>query len=215
MAVKNTDPKTKPLISKENAQNRPETIQWETVLGVSAFREQIGNSAVKRRCLLCPVCRNTSRKNGRSFLMSVAGRNITSFAENAKGAASRASVPPLFTAHTIYRKGEQDNDRLSEQHSRKAGNHQGKRYFSAFTRKTKNPRGLLLCKRPRGCCFILPLRFFLFGLRLPLLALQDKGCGENLHRQSPFSYIFRGFAFSYTWGSAASMIQYVTAEPHL
>ena len=44
--------------------------------------------------------------------MSVAGRNITSFAGNAKGAASRASVPPLFTAHTIYRKGEQDNDRL-------------------------------------------------------------------------------------------------------
>ena len=61
--------------------------------------------------------------------MSVAGRNITSFAGNAKGAASRASVPPLFTAHTIYRKGEQDNDRLSEQHSRKAGNHQGKRDY--------------------------------------------------------------------------------------
>ena len=59
--------------------------------------------------------------------MSVAGRNTTSFAGNAKGAASRASVPPLSTAHTIYRKGEQDNDRLSEQHFRKAGNHQGKR----------------------------------------------------------------------------------------
>ena len=115
----------KPLISKENAQNRPEAIQRETVLGVSAFREQIGNSAAKRRCLLCPVCRNTSRENGRSFLMSVAGRNITSFAGNAKGAASRASVPPLSNARTIYRKGEQDNDRLSEQHSRKAGNHQG------------------------------------------------------------------------------------------
>ena len=82
--------KVKPLISKENAQNRPETIQRETVLGVSAFREQIGNSAVKRRCPLCPVCRNTSRKNGRSFLMSVAGRNTTRFAGNAKGAASRA-----------------------------------------------------------------------------------------------------------------------------
>ena len=36
-------------------------------------------------------------------------------------------MPPLSTAHTIYRKGEQDNDRLSEQHFRKAGNHQGKR----------------------------------------------------------------------------------------
>ena len=40
---KDTAAKTKPLISKENAQNRPETIQRETVLGVSAFREQIGN----------------------------------------------------------------------------------------------------------------------------------------------------------------------------
>ena len=122
---KDTAAKTKPLISKENAQNRPETIQRGQVLGVSAFREQIGNSAAKRRCLLCPVCRNTSRKNGRSFLMSVAGRNITSFAGNAKGAASRASVPPLSNSRTIYRKGEQDNDRLSKQHSHKAGNHQG------------------------------------------------------------------------------------------
>ena len=40
---KDTAAKTKPLISKENAQNRPETIQRETVLGVSAFREQIGS----------------------------------------------------------------------------------------------------------------------------------------------------------------------------
>lgn len=126
---KDTAAKTKPLISKENAQNRPETIQRGQVLGVSAFRKQIGNSAVKRRCSLCPVCRNISRKNGRSFLMSVAGRNITSFAGNATGAASRASVPPLSNARTIYQKGEQDNDRLSEQHSRKAGNHQGKRDY--------------------------------------------------------------------------------------
>ena len=35
--------KIKLLISKENAQNHPETIQRETVLGVSAFREQIGS----------------------------------------------------------------------------------------------------------------------------------------------------------------------------
>ena len=61
--------------------------------------------------------------------MSVAGRSITSFAGNAKGAASRSSVPPLFTAHTIYRKGERDNDRRSEQHFRKAGNHQGRRDY--------------------------------------------------------------------------------------
>ena len=40
---KDTAAKTKPLISKENAQNRPENIQRETVLGVSALREQIGN----------------------------------------------------------------------------------------------------------------------------------------------------------------------------
>ena len=79
---KDTAAKTKPLISKENAQNRPETIQRGQVLGVSAFREQIGNSAVKRRCPLCPVCRNTSRENGRSFLMSVAGRNTTSFVQS-------------------------------------------------------------------------------------------------------------------------------------
>ena len=39
----NTAAKTKPLISKENAQNRPETIQRGQVLGVFAFREQIGN----------------------------------------------------------------------------------------------------------------------------------------------------------------------------
>ena len=43
MAVKDTAAKTKPLISKENAQNRPETIQRGQVLGVSAFREQIGS----------------------------------------------------------------------------------------------------------------------------------------------------------------------------
>ena len=41
---KNTAAKTTPLISKENAQNRPETIQRGQVLGISAFREQIGNS---------------------------------------------------------------------------------------------------------------------------------------------------------------------------
>ena len=79
---KDTAAKTKLLISKENAQNRPETIQRGQVLGVSAFRKQIGNSAVKRRCSLCPVCRNTSRENGRSFLMSVAGRNTTSFVQS-------------------------------------------------------------------------------------------------------------------------------------
>ena len=120
---KDTAAKTKLLISKENAQNRPETIQRGQVLGVSAFREQIGNSAVKRRCPLCPVCRTISRKNGRSFLMSVAGRNITSFAENAKGAASKASVPPLSNARTIYRKGESKNDRQSDYFKHKAGNH--------------------------------------------------------------------------------------------
>ena len=43
---KNTGTKAKPLISKENAQNRPETIQRETVLGVSAFRERIGEQIV-------------------------------------------------------------------------------------------------------------------------------------------------------------------------
>ena len=98
---KDTAAKIKPLISKENAQNRPETIQRGQVLGVSEFREQIGNSAAKRRCPLCPVCRNTSRENGRSFLMSVAGRNTTSFAGNAKGVASRASVPPVYQGRSF------------------------------------------------------------------------------------------------------------------
>ena len=35
--------------------------------------------------------------------MSVDGRNITSFAENVKGASSRASVPPLSYARTKYK----------------------------------------------------------------------------------------------------------------
>ena len=76
---KDTAAKTKPLISKENALNRPETIQRGQVLGVSAFREQIGNSAAIRRCPLCPVCRNISRENGRSFLEIADGRNITHY----------------------------------------------------------------------------------------------------------------------------------------
>ena len=46
---KDTSTNTKPLISKENTQNRPESKQRKTVLGVSAFREQIGNSAAKRK----------------------------------------------------------------------------------------------------------------------------------------------------------------------
>ena len=113
---KDTAAKTKPLISKENAQNRPETIQRETVLGVSAFREQIGNSAVKRRCSLCPVCRNISRKNGRSFLMSVAGRNTTSFAGNAKGAASSVSYyqRQYFNASSAVERLQERYDRLKE-----------------------------------------------------------------------------------------------------
>ena len=113
---KDTAVKTKPLISKENAQNRPETIQRGQVLGVSAFREQIGNSTVKRRWPLCPVCRNTSRKNGRSFLMSVAGRNITSFAGNAKGAASSVSYyqRQYFNASSAVERLQERYDRLKE-----------------------------------------------------------------------------------------------------
>ena len=40
---KETAVKTKSFISKKNTQNRPEPIQWDRGLGVSAFREQIGN----------------------------------------------------------------------------------------------------------------------------------------------------------------------------
>ena len=85
-------------------------------MGVSAFREQIGNSAVKRRCSLCPVCRNTSRKNGRSFLMSVAGRNTTSFAGNAKGAASSVSYyqRQYFNASSAVERLQERYDRFKE-----------------------------------------------------------------------------------------------------
>ena len=113
---KDTAAKTKPLISKENAQNRPETIQRGQVLGVSAFREQIGNSAAIRRCPLCPVCRTISRENGRSFLMSVAGRNTTSFAGNAKGAASSVSYyqRQYFNASSAVERLQERYDRLKE-----------------------------------------------------------------------------------------------------
>lgn len=49
----------------------------------------------ERRCQPYPVCLNISRENGRSFLEVADGRNITRYAESAKGAASRASVPLL------------------------------------------------------------------------------------------------------------------------
>ena len=47
--------------------------------------------------------------------MSVDGRNITSFAENVKGVASRASVSPLSYARTINRKRVKSNDLQSNQ----------------------------------------------------------------------------------------------------
>lgn len=55
-----------------------------------------------------PRMPNTSRENGRSFLMSVAGGNTTSFAGNAKGTASRASVPPLCVLTRIGAKSGSD-----------------------------------------------------------------------------------------------------------
>ncbi len=71
---------------------------------------------MKRRCSLCPVCRNTSRKNGRSFLMSVAGRNTTSFAGNAKGAASSVSYyqRQYFNASSAVERLQERYDRLKE-----------------------------------------------------------------------------------------------------
>ena len=66
---KATSAKIKLLISKVNAPNHPEKWQFGEVLGVSAFREQIGNSAAKRRCPLCPVCRNTA-----NYLSKVRGQ---------------------------------------------------------------------------------------------------------------------------------------------
>ncbi len=71
---------------------------------------------MKRRCSLCPVCRNTSRKNWRSFLMSVAGRNTTSFAGNAKGAASSVSYyqRQYFNASSAVERLQERYDRLKE-----------------------------------------------------------------------------------------------------
>ena len=78
------------------------------------YRRQNKATHIERKRLKSPRNYTAGNGFGRSFLMSVAGRNTTSFAGNAKGAASRASVPPLSNARTIYRKGEQDNDRLPE-----------------------------------------------------------------------------------------------------
>ena len=47
--MKDTAVKTKPLISKENAQNRPETIQRETVLRFWAFLRFGSKSAIRQR----------------------------------------------------------------------------------------------------------------------------------------------------------------------
>ena len=81
---------------------------------VSGANRQIGSA--KRRWTLCPVCRNTSRKNGRSFLMSVAGRNTTSFAGNAKGAASSVSYyqRQYFNASSAVERLQERYDRLKE-----------------------------------------------------------------------------------------------------
>ena len=61
--------KTKPLISKENAQNRPETIQRGQVLGVSAFREQIGKAVGPERIAKpgAEQQRDRAEKQQRSF----------------------------------------------------------------------------------------------------------------------------------------------------
>ena len=61
---KDTAAKIKPLISKENAQNRPETMQWETVLGVSAFREQIGNRQRKGGARYAPYAEIPQERMG-------------------------------------------------------------------------------------------------------------------------------------------------------
>ena len=60
----------------------------------------------ERRCQPYPVCLNISRGNGRSFLMRVAGRNTTSFAENVNGTASKASAPFLSDARITYQRGD-------------------------------------------------------------------------------------------------------------
>ena len=64
---KGTAAKTKPFISKENAQNRPEPIQWgQGDFGrfcVSGANQQLGSK--KEVPAVSPVCRAVSRENGR------------------------------------------------------------------------------------------------------------------------------------------------------
>jgi len=93
----------KSFLSGENAQNRPEIIQWKLALDVSIL---LRKKPRERRCQQYPVCLNISRENGRSFLIRAAGRNTTSFAGNVKGTASRASVPFLFDARITYQRGD-------------------------------------------------------------------------------------------------------------
>ena len=68
---KDTAAKTKPLISKENAQNRPETIQRGQVLGVSAFRDQIGKDCTSPYSYTFPYCSNNVPCKKSLFLYSL------------------------------------------------------------------------------------------------------------------------------------------------
>ena len=61
---KDTAVKTKPFISKGNAQDRPKTIQRGQVLGVSAFREQIGNRQRKGGARYAPYAEIPQERMG-------------------------------------------------------------------------------------------------------------------------------------------------------
>ena len=122
-------PPQRPLITQENVQNRPES---EHYFGASwaffIFPPKTAHCIRARRWCVCPVCRSTSRESGHSFLMNVVGRSTTSFAGNAKGAASRASVLRFCLARIINQKGVQRNERKSDNPCIQAGAGKGQRH---------------------------------------------------------------------------------------
>lgn len=85
----------KPLISNKNVQNCPESEQFREMLGVFYFQKQIRKPGAGKEVMQMPRMPKYLKREGRSFLEIAEGRNITRYAESAKGAASRASVPLL------------------------------------------------------------------------------------------------------------------------
>ena len=93
-------------ISNKNVQNRPESEQFREMLGVFYFQKQIRKPGAGKEVMQMPRMPKISQE--RMGVLSWRLRTeeiITSYAESAKGAASRASVPLLSYAHNTNRKG--------------------------------------------------------------------------------------------------------------